>query len=140
MNPDSAEFAAGLATSNAAKEQYESADSVLRQFSTRLGVSDPETGFSPLQLLRRASRLRRILQSEGHPVFFLFAEAVLAGGSVRTVRNVFRSLFWANGLDVAAGLLASYGLISRNGEILSSGVVSSGRGFVSVDALHNGAP
>jgi hypothetical protein len=128
-------YPATLSALNAAKEQFEAADLVFRQLSATLGTPDETTKLSLMQLLERAARFRNLLGQKDKCSFLLFVEAVTAGGSYRTVKNLLRSVFWADGIEVAGGVLVMYGLFRSDGGLISSGLVSSGKGFLTLRDL-----
>ena len=128
-------YPSALFALNSAKEQFEAADSLLRELSVRLGTPDETTKLSLLQLLERAARFRSLAEQEDKSTFLLFIEALTAGGSYRVVKNLARSIFWADGVEVAGGVVVMYGLFDPQGKLISSGLISSGKGFLTMKEL-----
>ncbi|MBS1873396.1 MAG: hypothetical protein JSU00_09275 [Acidobacteria bacterium] len=131
------DYAAASYALNSAKHQFESADSILRPLSGKMTTPDPKSGVTPLGLVIRAARFRELAARGDVATYYLYVEAA-AGGSYRTVKNFFRALAWADGLDASGGVLASYGLFANDGRLLASGTASAGRGFTPVRKLWGG--
>ena len=94
-----------------------------------LNAPDAKTGQVPIQLINRAVEAVcrfKIAQSEADATVpkkkaaFLYAEAIVAGGTTRIRRNLWRTLFFGDGLTFSGGAIVAYALFDGNACIVLS--------------------
>jgi hypothetical protein len=99
---------------------FENTDSSWNQLQKALAIPDEKTGQVPMQLLNRAAEsIERFKCSP--PAYFLYAEGVVAGGTMRVRRTLWQTLFWGDGLEFSGGSVVSYALFDGKAQILTSG-------------------
>ncbi len=135
LDKEAAELPAARFALDRAHELFDSADSVLRRLTTSLSKADAETGVTPLQLLQRAHDVRNQIITADGKVYFLYVRLEAAGGSYRIRRNLFRTLFWKDGLSFSGGAVVSYALLETNGEFVSSANLRQRKAFVSFEEI-----
>jgi len=134
LPPDDSRQGNAMLALHTAREHFDSADAVLRQLGNQLSATN-EKGMTGIELLGLAARFRSLLAQTDRKTFYLFAEILHSGGSFRVVRHFLRAIFAGDGLDVAGGCIACFGLFDSDGRVLRSGVVHAGRGFVPVKRI-----
>jgi hypothetical protein len=85
---------------------------------------DETTKLSPLTGLYRAERLRNLLDDKQNPTYVLHLKLAKAEGT-RTKKS---NLFTGTKLSYSGGMIVSYTLFDRNGQIVRSGIRASYRG------------
>jgi len=99
---------------------FENTDSSWNQLQKALAIPDEKTGQVPMQLLNRAAEsIERFKGSP--PAYFLYAEGVVAGGTMKVRRTLWQTLFWGDGLEFSGGSVVSYALFDGKAQILTSG-------------------
>ena len=101
-----------------------------RALQGRLHTLDEATGLSLLQMIRVGVAIRGAA-GHGH-IRFLFARVFASGGSYRTVKHLFRLLFFGDGTYYSGGVVVGYSLCSASGKPLGSGVASNKTRYRSV--------
>ncbi len=124
LKPDDPLYLEVRFASDQAREQYESADSLLRELNTRLSQKDDSAGATGMQMLVRAASIVDIFETSGTVTYLLLARMEAAGGAYRVVRSLSRLIFGGDGVDYAAGVIASFGLFNLQGQLLESGIVT----------------
>jgi hypothetical protein len=95
------------------------ADRRLADLQARWNQTDPHTGVSLLARLLRAESL-----DELSPLY-VHAAIVSSGGHNRVSRNLFRMLFFGDGLSAMGGAIARWGIIASDGSVRDGGAFSS---------------
>ncbi len=85
-----------------------------------LNVPDAK-GVVPLQMLQIAQALLERFEKAPQDTYFFRAEVASAGGSYRIRRNLFRSLFWSDGLSYSGGVIVSYAFLNSEAAVVKSG-------------------
>jgi hypothetical protein len=93
-------------------------------FINNLMRIDETTRQSPLTGLYRAERLRNLLGDEKNQTYVLHLKVAKAEGT-KTIKS---NLFTGTKLTYAGGMIVSYTLFDRNGQIVKSGIRGSLRG------------
>lgn len=115
--------------SDQAREQYEAADLLLKELNQRLSQKDDAVGASGMQMLVRAAAIVDIFDTPDTVTYILLARMEAAGGAYRTVRSLSRLIFGGDGIDYAAGVIASFGLFNLQGNLIESGIVTAKANF-----------
>jgi hypothetical protein len=142
--PDEKKSAARLALDRA-HESFDSADSILRRMMTSLAQPDTKTGIAPVQLLHRANNIKKYAARKKGRVLYVVVHLESAGGSYRIRKNLFRTLFWSDGLTFSGGAILTYALLDEDGKVLLSRNASQREAFTSFEELsddleHRGRP
>src|ERR1700675_1259757 len=95
-------------------------DSQLQALLKALNAPDAN-GVVLLQMLQIAQELLSRFNEAPENTYFLHAEVVSSGGSYRIRRNLFRTLFWSDGLSYSGGAIVSYAFFDSNAVIVKSG-------------------
>jgi hypothetical protein len=91
-------------------------DQRLSDFENQLNQIEPTSGLLALARLLRAEAL------QFRKPIYLHATVVSSGGYYRVTRNLFRTLFWGDGLSFAGGAIARWALLKNDGAIASGGI------------------
>jgi len=91
-------------------------DQRLSDFENQLNQIEPTSGLLALARLLRAEAL------QFRKPIYLHATVVSSGGYYRVTRNLFRTLFWGDGLSFAGGAIARWALLKNDGAITSGGI------------------
>lgn len=119
------EFLAAKPSLDTARDQFDAAETVFEAVSSQLSKADERSGLTQLQLLERAAFVATIAKEAPKRTFYLFAQVVSAGGAFRIVRNFFRSLVKADGLEHAGGCVVTFGLFDEDGRLRASDTIGS---------------
>ncbi|HEV7703718.1 MAG TPA: hypothetical protein VGO46_05460 [Gemmatimonadaceae bacterium] len=106
-------------------EMHDSLAEIDKRFSdlqAQLEKSDVDA--TGLTLLARLLRVESILMRS--PVL-VHARVVLAGGNNRVQRNLFRTLFWSDGLSSTGGAVVSWAILSPDGAVEDGGIFTESR-------------
>lgn len=122
-------FPPAKASLDAARDQFQAAEAVFSDLSANLAKADDRTGLTQLQLLERAAFVRMVGAAKRGRTYYLFAQVVSAGGAFRVARNLFRMLFWSDGLEHCGGCVVTYGLFSEEGQLLASSTIGGRSGY-----------
>ena len=132
LKPDDPLYPEMRFAADQAREQFESADSLLRELNARLSEKDEAVGATGLQMLVRAAAMVEIFEKSDTTTYLLLARMEVAGGAYRTVRSLARTVFGGDGVDYSAGLIASFGLFDLEGKLLDSGILTTRKSFQAV--------
>jgi len=101
---------------------FENTDTQWSDLQKGLHTPDGKSGQVPMQLLNRAAQsIQQFHDANPDPAFFLYAEAVVAGGTMRIHRNLWRTLFQGDGISFSGGAVVSYALFDGMAALLTSG-------------------
>lgn len=110
---------------------FENTDTGWNKFQEGLSTPDANSGQVPLQLLNRAAEaIERFKNAQ--PAFFLYAQGIVAGGTMRIRRTLWQTLFHGDGLEFSGGAVVAYCLFNGAAEIVASGThryLTSFQGF-----------
>jgi hypothetical protein len=130
MKQEDHDYAGVKAELDAARDQFQAADVVFEELSSKLSKADPATGLTQMQLLERAADVKAIEAEAPEATYFLYAQVVSARGAFRISRNVFQMLFWRDGLKHAGGGIAAFGLFDDAGHLLMGDTIGRRCGYV----------
>jgi hypothetical protein len=130
LAPTAAAFAPAKASLDSARDQFQAAEAVFDDLSTKLTKADPKTGLTQLQLIERAIFVKKMADAAPGRTFYLFAQVVSAGGAFRVSRNFIRMLLWGDGLEHSGGCVVTFGLFDDKGELKASNTIGSRSPYV----------
>ncbi len=123
LDPEDPDLPAAKASLDSARDQFQAAEAVFDNLSSKLTKADDKTGLTQLQLLERAAFVNSIAKGASGRTFYLFAQVVSAGGAFRVWRNFIRMLFWGDGLEHTGGCLITFGLFNDAGRLVASDTI-----------------
>ncbi len=80
---------------------------------------DEKSGLTPMQLISRAAEAIEHFRASALS-YFLYSEVAVAGGTMRIKRNLWRTLFYGDGISFSGGAVVSYALIDGKAHVLAS--------------------
>lgn len=98
----------------------EGASALLSQILGDFLAPSEDGNRAPLQQLRLAAEVRELMGRDQAKVLFLRADVEAAGGSYRTKRSLWTTLFGAEGLAMTGGAVVSYSLLRPTGYFIDS--------------------
>jgi hypothetical protein len=98
---------------------FENTDTQWNDLQKGLATPDEKSGQVPMQLLNRAAEAIARFRTSA-PAYFLYADAVVAGGTMRTKRNLWRTLFHGDAIEFSGGAVISYALFDGKARILAA--------------------
>jgi len=125
MKPDAERFPAAKAALDSARDQFQAAEAVFENVSSKLTTADEKTGLTQLQLVQRAAFVDSISRAATGRTFYLFAQAVSAGGAFRISRNILRMLFWGDGLEHSGGCIVTFALFNDVGDLRAADTIGT---------------
>lgn len=87
------------------------------------------TGPSLLERAQNAAWVLERTKAGGGAVYYLASETVVSGGSYRSRKNLFTTLFTGDLLSYSGGAAVSYVLFDANGNVVSADTLSAFTGF-----------
>ncbi|HMI57524.1 MAG TPA: hypothetical protein VK511_05720, partial [Gemmatimonadaceae bacterium] len=87
-------------------------------------LEKPDVDAAGFTLLARLLRVESIMWRS--PII-VHARVVLAGGNNRVQRNLFRTLFWSDGLSSTGGAVVSWAILSLEGGVEDGGIFTESR-------------
>lgn len=102
--------------------RFAALDSQWKALQASLSRSDATSGIVPLQLIQQAEELLARFSDQEMDTYLFWAEVTTAGGSYQVRRNLWRSLFWSDGLRYSGGAIASFAFFDADANILLSGI------------------
>jgi hypothetical protein len=99
---------------------FESTDVQLTDLQKSLVAVDPKSGMVALHQLNQAAAAVEQFRAAPKEAYFLFAEGIAAGGTIRIRRNLWRTLFLGDGVEFSGGAIVAYGLFDHTALIRSA--------------------
>ena len=99
---------------------FDNTDTQWNELTKGLNAPDAKTGQVPIQLINRAVEAVCRFKTAESTACFLYAEAIVAGGTTRIRRNLWRTLFVGDGLTFSGGAIVAYALFDGNARIVLS--------------------
>jgi hypothetical protein len=130
MKPDEERFPAAKAALDSARDQFQAAEAVFENVSNKLTTADEKTGLTQLQLVERAAFVHSIGRASSGRTFYLFAQAVSAGGAFRISRNILRMLFWGDGLEHSGGCIVTFALFNDAGDLRAADTIGRRSAYI----------
>ena len=96
-------------------------DSQWQALQSALNRGDAGAGATPLQLIQQAEEVISRFGDFDTSTYLLSAQVSTVGGSVRVSRNLWRSLFWSEGVRYSGGAIVSFGFFDKNAHVILSG-------------------
>jgi hypothetical protein len=98
---------------------FENTDAQWNELQKGLVRADEKSGHVPMQLIVRVADVLAVFMNSPH-AYFCYANAVVAGGTMRIRRNLLRTLFCGDALEFSGGAVVSYALLDGNAHILAA--------------------
>jgi hypothetical protein len=105
-----------------AQVRFKAEDAQWKALQDSLSKSDAVSGIAPLQLIQQAEELIARFSSSETDTYLVWAEVTTAGGSYQVRRNLWRSLFWSDGLRYSGGAVVSFAFFDGNANVVLSGI------------------
>jgi hypothetical protein len=103
------------------KANFGQLDSQWQALQSALNRGDAGAGATPLQLIQQAEEVISRFGDFDTSTYLLSAQVSTVGGSVRVSRNLWRSLFWSEGVRYSGGAIVSFGFFDKNAHVILSG-------------------
>jgi hypothetical protein len=134
----------------AARKIFEQADAQLSAMWIGLQKPDEKSGRTGLQLLQEAEEMRARFRDKANAkanALMLHTEVVAAGGSYKIIRNLWRTLFWADGLRYSGGAVVAFAVFDADANVVIAGThrylephIRFPRARVAVDSINTCSP